>query len=539
MMIYSIPGNSPQESRRARIQSELRIVRLLFTISQALNRILDIEEMLQSVLRLMIEHAGVTRGRITLVDRMTGDIEMDLVCGQSPDADSEARRYSGEEITGKVIETGKPVMVQAGSGRPVPPSCSRIAAPDTFRELNPARYICVPLQSSAGDTMGALGAALVFSRDFSPDEELRLLINLAGVLSPAIEIRQEVRDREQALREERNFLQSEILDRFKSMNIVGDSHAVRQVCRLVNQVSSSNANVLISGENGTGKELVAKAIHANSPRADKPFIRVNLAALPESIIESRLFGGKRGRTTGTPSIHKGFWEMAHEGTLFLDEISHLPMTIQGRLLQVMPEKEFGQQGSDAERKPDVRIISATSRDLKELIQNFQFRLDLYYRLNHFPIFVPALRERKTDIPLLANHFVGQAEKKHGKQIRRISIGAINRMMSYHWPGNIRELETCMEKAVLLASNGVIYGHHLPLSLQSFEECSSPGNSLQASLDALEREMILDALSAARGDSARAAQSLDISERQMRLRIAKYRIDAKRFKRRARSASPYG
>jgi Nif-specific regulatory protein len=340
-----------------------------------------------------------------------------------------------------------------------------------------------------------------------------------------------VRERERELQEENKRLQSEILDHFKPINIVGNSHAIKQVNRLINQVAPSLARVLIAGESGVGKELVAEAIHLNSPRADKPFIKVNLAALPENLIESELFGHERGAFTGAIAMRKGRFEMANGGTLFLDEVGELPMATQIKLIRVLQEKEFERIGGIETIKVDVRIISATNRNIEELIRNFRFRLDLYYRLNLFPIFVPPLRERKTDIMLLADYFIERISRKHGKSIGRISTPAIDMMMCYHWPGNIRELENCIERAVIMSTDGIIHGYHLPPSLQTAETSKTPPQGkLPAALTALEKEMIIDALKSSYGNAARAARILGISERFIRLRIAKHGIEAKRFKR---------
>jgi Nif-specific regulatory protein len=392
----------------------------------------------------------------------------------------------------------------------------------------------VPIHGGNG-AIGALSVDRLFSENSSLDEDVRLLTVIAALLAQAVEIRQEMRQRERTLQDEKERLQSEILDHFKPMNIVGNSHAIQQVYRLINQVSPSRVRVLITGESGVGKELVAEAIHMNSPRADKPFIKVNLAALPENIIESELFGHERGAFTGAVALRKGRFEMADGGTLFLDEIGDLPIATQIKLLRVLQEKEFDRLGGMQTIKVDVRVISATNRNIDELVRNFQFRLDLYYRLNLFPIFVPPLRERKTDIVLLADHFIERAGRKHGKNIRRISTPAIDMMMSYHWPGNIRELENCIERAVILSADGVIHGHHLPFSLQTAEASDTPPQGkLHDSLAALEREMIVDALKSACGNAARAARMLGVSERHIRLRLTRYGIDPKRFKQTKRS-----
>jgi Nif-specific regulatory protein len=524
-----MPANTAHETGFDLIQRELRIVQLLFDISQALNKNLNLEELMRPVLRMISEHAGMMRGTITLLNRETGEIEIDFAYGLSDEERTRGRYRLGEGITGKVIETGIPAVVEKISKEPRFLDKTGIRMRAMSGNKKEISFICVPIYGG-NETIGALSVDRLFSEDSSLDEDVRLLTVIAALLAQAVEIRQEMRQRERSLQEEKERLQSEILDHFKPMNIVGNSHAIQQVYRLINQVSPSRARVLITGESGVGKELVAEAIHMNSPRADKPFIKVNLAALPESIIESELFGHERGAFTGAVSMRKGRFEMADGGTLFLDEIGDLPIATQIKLLRVLQEKEFERLGGMQTIKVDVRVISATNRNIDELVRNFQFRLDLYYRLNLFPIFVPPLRERKTDIMLLADHFIERAGRKHGKNIRRISTPAINMMMSYHWPGNVRELENCIERAVIISADGVIHEHHLPPSLQTAEASNTPPQGrLHDSLAALEREIIVDALKSARGNAARAARMLGVTERYMRLRLNKYEIDATRFK----------
>jgi Nif-specific regulatory protein len=531
----SMRVNDTQETGLALIQKELRVVQLLFEISQALNKSLNLEALMPPILKMMSEHAGMMRGTITLLNRETGEIEIDSAYELSDEERTRGRYRLGEGITGKVIETGIPTIVEKISqeSRFLDKTGARIR--DITKNKKDISFICVPIHGSNG-TIGALSVDRLFSEKSSLDEDVRLLTVIAALLAQAVEIRQEVRQRERALQEEKERLQGEILDHFKPMNIVGTSHAIQQVHRLINQVAPSRARVLIAGESGVGKELVAEAIHMNSPRADKPFIKVNLAALPENTIESELFGHERGAFTDAISLRKGRFEMADGGTLFLDEIGDLPLTTQIKLLRVLQEKEFERLGGTKTIKVDVRVISATNRNIEELVQEDKFRLDLFYRLNIFPIYIPPLRERKTDIVLLADHFIERANQKHGKNIRRISTPAIDMMMSYHWPGNIRELENCIERASILSTDGVIHGHHLPPSLQTAEASHTPPQGqLLASMAAIENEMIVDALKSARGNAARAARFLGVSERYMRLRLIKYGIDTKRFKQSRQSA----
>jgi Nif-specific regulatory protein len=304
---------------------------------------------------------------------------------------------------------------------------------------------------------------------------------------------------------------------------------MQDVYALIAQVAKSDTTVLIRGESGTGKELVAHAIHYNSSRAERPFIKVNCAALPETVIESELFGHEKGAFTGAVSQRKGRFELAHSGTLFLDEIGDLTPSTQIKLLRVLQEKEFERVGGTATIKSDVRILAATNRDLEQLIESGIFRQDLYYRLNVFPIHLPPLRSRKTDTLLLADYFVEKYSRMNHKNIRRISNPAIDMMMDYHWPGNVRELENCLERAVLMSGDDVIHGHHLPPTLQTAEESgTTPKSTLTGTIESVEREMIQEALKSARGNMAKAARALGISERIMGLRVRKYGIDPMRF-----------
>ncbi len=305
---------------------------------------------------------------------------------------------------------------------------------------------------------------------------------------------------------------------------------MRDIYDLIAQVAGSDTSVLIQGESGTCKELVAHAIHYNSLQAKKPFIKVNCAALPESVIESELFGHEKGAFTGAMALRKGRFELADGGTLFFDEIGDLSAAIQIKLLRVLQEKEFERVGGNQTITADVRIIVATHRDLEELIQKEQFRQDLFYRLNVFPINIPPLRDRKSDILLLCDQFIDKYNRKNHKNIKRISTPAIDMLMSYHWPGNVRELENCIERALILSTDGVIHSHHLPPSLQTAEAThTGVQGTLKNNLENVERELIFETLKSSRDNMAQAAAVLGITERIMGLRVKKYGIDYKKLR----------
>jgi Nif-specific regulatory protein len=310
--------------------------------------------------------------------------------------------------------------------------------------------------------------------------------------------------------------------------MVGSSSAMKEVYRLIEQVANSNATVLIRGESGTGKDLVAHAIHYNSLRADKPFVKVNCTALPDTLLESELFGHEKGAFTGAVETKIGRFEKAHGGTVFLDEIGDFSMNLQVKLLRVIQFKEFERVGSLKTIKTNVRIVVATNKNLEEQIKDGLFREDLYYRINVFPIYLPPLRDRKDDIMLLADYFLERIAAENNKNISRISTPAIEMLTRYHWPGNIRELENCIERAVLLCDEEVIRSEHLPPSLQMVQKTKyiSSKRSFAEIIENKEKELIVDALKRSGGKQRRAAKELGITERVLGYKIKKYNIHTK-------------
>jgi Nif-specific regulatory protein len=305
---------------------------------------------------------------------------------------------------------------------------------------------------------------------------------------------------------------------------------MREVFQMISQVCRSNATVLIRGESGTGKELVANAIHFNSPRATHAFVKVNCAALPVTLIESELFGHEKGAFTGAIKQKRGKFELANKGTIFLDEIGSIGLDVQANLLRVLQEKEFERVGGTQTIKADVRIIAATSKNLEQAVEDETFRGDLYYRLNVFPIYLPPMRERKTDILLLADHFLENYAQENKKDIRRFSTPAIDMLMQYHWPGNVRELENCIERAVLLCEGGVIRSYHLPPTLQTGEQSDTvPTRSLDEAVTSLEKEMIIDALKNTRGNMAMAAELLQTTVRKFVYKVKKHGVDFRQYR----------
>ncbi|HVN72084.1 MAG TPA: sigma 54-interacting transcriptional regulator, partial [Desulfomonilia bacterium] len=391
-------------------------------------------------------------------------------------------------------------------------------------------FICVPIKIGS-EVIGALSVDRLFNENISFEEDVRLLTIIASSISQAVRLRQLTEEELEKIREENQRLQDELRTIYGPKTIIGNSKPMRNIYALIDKVCRTNTTVLILGESGVGKERVAHAIHYQSNRATNPYIKVNCAALPESLIESELFGHEKGAFTGATSFHKGRFEMAEGGTLFLDEIGELSLSLQSKLLRVLQEKVFERVGGNKAFTANVRIIAATNRNLEMLMLEGKFREDLYYRLNIFPLVVPPLRDHKTDIMLLSDYFVEKYANELGKEVTRISSPAIDLLMNYHWPGNVRELENCIERAIILCTDGVIHSHHLPPSLQRGDKAgqSEHGSKFNEAISAVEKDIIIEELKRCRGNMAKTARALGITERIMGLRVLKYKIDLKQFR----------
>lgn len=335
------------------------------------------------------------------------------------------------------------------------------------------------------------------------------------------------------LQNENLLLKQVVRDRYHYGNIIGQSSKMLELYDLLEKVAPTKTNILITGESGTGKELVAKAIHYNSPRKEKPFVTLNCGAIPESLIESELFGHMRGAFTDAIATKKGLFEVADEGTLFLDEISELPLIMQVKLLRVIQDREFKRVGGTEDIRVDVRIISATNKDLEEAVREKRFREDLFYRLNVIQIKLPSLRERKEDIPALANHFLKRYSEELGKPISQISPDALRALLQYDYPGNVRELQNIVERAVALETSQELTAQNLrsyleeqPHAKKSLFDLDIPneGIDLEKIVEDIERTLLLKALDRTNGIKKKAAELLHINFRSMRYRLEKYGLN---------------
>ncbi len=498
-------------------------VELLSDVAKAFAESLDLEATLKSILKSLDTYLRLRRGTITLLDSQTETLTIRVAHGLSEKSKSLGSYKVGEGITGRVVQTGEEIVVPDISRDP------RFLGKTQARESADGRrtaFFCVPIKLD-GQTVGALSVDRQARRADDFDANVRLLNIIATMIGQAIKLNKLVESERKLLKDENVRLRRELKSRFDVHNMVGTSNAMQEVYRLVEQVAESTATVLIRGESGTGKELVAHAVHYNSLRSEKPFIKVNCTAMPETLLESELFGHEKGAFTGAVERKLGRFERANGGTIFLDEIGDFPPSLQVKLLRVIQFREFERVGGVETIKANVRIIVATHKHLEELIQEDLFREDLYYRINVFPIYLPPLRDRKDDIMLLADHFLERFAAENGKRISRISTPAIEMLTRYHWPGNIREVENCIERAVLLCSDDVIRSEHLPPSLQMIDRSQVGANpSLTEIIANKERELIVDALKKAGGSQRSAARELGVTERILGYKIKKYGIHAK-------------
>ena len=501
-------------------------VTLLYEISEALNEHLELKKSLYKVLDILSSSMNMVRGTVTILDQLRNEISIMVAHGLPQSAIARGKYKLGEGVTGRVIQSGRGVAIPRISKEPLFLDRTATRKSKTFKELS---FICVPIKKGR-QVIGALSVDRPFDQSYNLKKGQKLLAVVATMLARHVINLETIRLEKEKLREENRRLRKELENKYRVTNIIGNSNKMRDVYQMISQVSKSNATVLIRGESGTGKELAAHSIHYNSHRAQNAFIKVNCAALPVNLIESELFGHEKGAFTGAIKRKLGKFELAHKGSIFLDEIGSLGLDVQAELLRILQEKEFERVGGHRTIKTDVRIIAATNKNLEEAVQEDAFRGDLYYRLNVFPIYMPPLRERKTDVLLLADHFLERYARENGKDIRRFSTPAIDMLIEYHWPGNVRELENCIERAVLLCEEGVIHSYHLPPTLQTGVESDTlPALSLEDAVANLEREMIIDALKNTRGNISRAAEILKTTVRIFSYKAHKFGVDYRLYR----------
>lgn len=501
-------------------------LKLLYDVSSKLASSKNITDEVQPILQNITHYINAESTFLTILNRENEKIYIEAAAGLSSAQRSRGKYKIGEGVIGRVVETRRAAVITQISKSPLFLNRTKQELTKEDRDLT---FICVPILED-NQVVGTLSATKVFSENVEYEDDKNVLSIVGSLIAQAVRARQDRLEELQRLQEENKSLQNQLSSDLKTNNIVGNSGKMQDVFNLINMVSGTNATVLIRGESGCGKELIADAIHYNSNRADKPFIKVNCSALPDSLIESELFGHERGAFTGADQSRKGRFELADGGTLFLDEIGDIPLTTQVKILRILQEQEFERLGGIKTIKTDTRIICATNRDLEKLIEEGKFREDLFYRINVFPVYLPPLRERRNDIPLLVDHFIDKYNIRNKAKVKRITTSALNMMMVYSWPGNIRELENLVERACILCTDNVIHSYNLPPTLQTADSSDTGAKGgMQAVLGRLEKQLITEALTSTRGNISKAAKNLEITERMLGTRIDKYNINPSQYK----------
>ncbi len=470
----------------------------LMKISTTINAIRGVEELQKTLLELLFEVVPAERGVILLADAGPQEAvtEFGSVFGLDRRRGRDESIRVSRTITKWVLHNGESLLINNQA------EAADFASAESLISQRPGSILCVPLVMMER-TLGVIYLDTKEPDSVFDKDHLQLVSAISAITAVALE---NARHFEWLVSENQRL----IADFNIEHNLVGESPRVRDVLQFVSKVAPTDSTVLLSGESGTGKELAARAIHQNSKRADKPFMAVNCAALAESLLESELFGHERGAFTGALAMKKGRLEIADGGTVFLDEVGELSPTLQVKLLRVLQERNFERVGGTRTIEVDIRLISATNRNLEEAIEAGSFRQDLYYRLNVVSLEMPPLRERQEDIPLLANYFAAKYGERCNRRIAGISAAARARLLSYDWPGNVRELENAIERAVVLGTTEHILPEDLPESvLEAEPPATAPGTKYHEAVAETKKQIILGAMQQAKGSYTEAAKLLDV------------------------------
>ena len=440
----SVESKISNAQREGWEKSELEMLRTeletLYRASRVLSNSLNLKETLDGMLHALHEGVGLERGMVSLIDAESGELQVSLVYGLSDKITEEISYLPGEGVVGTILQTGDSIVVRRISDEPR--FLSRLGI------YNPTgSFVGVPIKVGK-KTVGVLAAQPVAGAEILLNEYARFLKMVASLIGQSVRLSQDVAQEKSVLTEERDVLRRTVRGQYGFDNIIGHNPAMRRIFEQVRLVAKWNTTVLIRGETGTGKELIANAIHYNSPRARNSYVKLNCAALPESLLESELFGHEKGSFTGAVALRKGRFEQAEGGTVFLDEIGEISASFQAKLLRVLQEGELERVGGTRTIKVDVRVVAATHRDLEAEVEAGRFREDLYYRLNVMPLFLPPLRERMEDIPDIARFLVEKVATKQGRTLS-LTDTALRTLIHHNWPGNVRELENCLERAAVM------------------------------------------------------------------------------------------
>jgi len=513
-----------------------KIVPLLYDMGKAISEQNDLSLALDALLEYMRLDMGVERAMITLHHRETGRIFIHKSMGLTEQEEARGVYMPGEGITGQVVESARPMVVRRIGDEPAFLNRTESLSRPEDRECS---FLCVPI-ARGRKALGSISTVRRYDDLELLNKHVDALVVVSYMLAQAVELYLMEHTDQGLLGRRGRVLMEELRQRFKPSNIIGSSKAMMEVFALLHKVAQTRTTVLLLGESGVGKEMIAHAIHYDGPNPGGPLVKFNCAALPESILESELFGHEKGSFTGADQRRLGRFEEADGGTIFLDEVGELSLSVQAKLLRVLQERAFERVGGNKTITVNIRIVAATNKDLAEMVAAGLFREDLYFRLNVFPLMVPPLRDRGSDIITLAEHFVARYAAENNKTITRITTPALDMLMKYHWPGNVRELENVIHRAVILTEDEAVHGYNLPLSLQSpvFSGANAQ-DGLEARLSAIEYEMLVEALRQHRGNMTEAAEELGLTRRTMGLRMRKYDLTYREFRRDDPGASSAG
>jgi Nif-specific regulatory protein len=499
----------------------------LYIISQVLNSTHDLHAKLQAVLEILHKRSGMRSGMITLREIESDSMIVSVVHTNGTDKPAEPVRYNpGEGLMGAILDEGSTIVIEKVSEEPR--FLGRLGLYDP--ELP---FIGSPIYIEEGDTIGVLAAQPDNSQFLG--ERARFMEMIANLIAQSVKMLRGIERKQRNLLSERDQLKQALIKNYSFENIIGHSPPMLKVFDLIRQVAKWNTTVLIRGESGTGKEVVANAIHFNSGCAGGPFLKLNCAALPDTLLESELFGHEKGAFSGAVSQRKGRFELADNGTLFLDEIGEISASFQAKLLRVLQEGEFERVGGTQTIKVNVRIIAATNRDLEEEVTKGEFREDLYYRLNVMPVHMPALRDRTEDIPQLSEFLLGRISKQQGGRPLEIKESAIRILMKHNWPGNVRELANRLERAAIMSQNGII-DRDVMVSTGLEDEIGTTISHKAQKAPAIDfndenmddRERVIAALEQSGWVQAKAARLLNMTPRQIAYRILTLDITMKQI-----------
>jgi Nif-specific regulatory protein len=508
---------------------------LLYEIAVMLTNTTEVKDTIEKGMRLLKRHQYLQRCALYLLNTDEDILELYTSIDLSPQQQMMAKYKLGEGATGLAAKSAEPIVIENVH--------NSIDYLNKLGHINThdVSYVAVPILKD-DEVIGVISANMDNKTIPNFDEIVRILTIIGSLFIGAMTTQQKYHQEKMELTELQSYYKDEILSKSKFENIIGASTKMKQIFSMLETVSPSDATILVRGETGTGKELIATAIHNLSRRKNGPFIKLNCAAISETLLESELFGHEKGAFTDARETRKGRFELADNGTLFLDEIGDITPALQVKLLRILQEQEFERVGGTKTIKTNVRLVAATNRNLEEMVKKGEFREDLFYRLNVIPINLPPLRERYEDVKLLIEHYLQKFLKEHHKKMT-ISKEALELLLNYPWPGNIRELQNTMERIVLICPDGEVIpemlNHVLPFNYQKLLMTNTPQEiqpipaieeekplnpPTKKTIKEMEKESIIQALIDSKGIRTKAAAQLGMTARQIGYKIKKYDID---------------